>query len=82
MEIEKLPYAKWLEGGLRKIVESGSESIAILTIQKDGEILTGYWQCSTFDKELMAAAIRHDAMMEVIRANKNEIREILEEGEE
>lgn len=82
MEIEKLPYAKWLERGLRKIVESGSESIAILTIQKDGEILTGYWQCSTFDKELMAAAIRHDAMMEVIRANKNEIREILEEGEE
>lgn len=74
-EINKLPYAQWLEQSLQHIVGKPVQAICIMTKFANTEeelgddIGTGYWNCSVADKLLFAGFIQQDAMLDSMRAN-------------
>lgn len=59
-----LPYAKWLEASLQNVASKPVESICILVKREDGEILTGYYNCTVSDKLLFAGYVNQDAMID------------------
>ena len=64
-----LPYAGWLEESLRNLIDTPVESICIITKSTDGEVLTGYYDCSVSDKLLFAGYLNQDAMIETLQVN-------------
>lgn len=78
-DLNKLPYAEWLEQSLQNIVSKPVQAICILTKftpdpadnEEDtgDEIGTGYWHCSVADKLLFAGFLQQDAMLDTMRAN-------------
>ena len=64
-----LPYAEWLEKSLQNIASSPIQSICIVAKRTNGEMLTGYYNCSVTDKLLFAGYINQDAMMDSLYAN-------------
>lgn len=71
MEISKLPYAEWLEQSLQSIVGKPVKSICIMTkfADDEGDIGTGYYECSVADKLLFAGFLQQDAMLDAMRIN-------------
>lgn len=83
MDIEKLPYAKWLEETIRDLVESQPECICVAAIMPDKSVGTAYYECSVQDKAILAHNIQVDITMDVIEANIGEIKQMLDQaGEE
>lgn len=84
-DITKEEYAEWLEDSLKVIVEGEPESIAIAAKLKDGEVVTGYFDCSPQDKALLISHMAGDYIMAIVKANAGMVKEALdnlEEGEE
>lgn len=82
MDINKLPYAKWLEETIRDLVESNPQQICIAAIMTDRSVGTAYYACSVQDKAILAHNIQVDITMDVIEANIGEIKQMLEQAEE
>lgn len=82
MDIDKLPYAKWLEETIRSLVESQPECICVAAIMPDRAVGTSYYNCSAQDKAILAHNIQVDITMDVIEANIGEIKEMLEQEED
>lgn len=81
-DVEKLPYAGWLEDGIRLLTEHDVKSIAIAALTGGEQVLTAYWEAGMADKAVMAAFIQGDAMLDMAMANAKMIVEAAEEEEE
>ena len=64
-----LPYAEWLENSLRNLASKRVDSLCIMAVTEDSEVLTGYYNCSVSDKFLMSGYLNQDAMIETLQAN-------------
>lgn len=49
---------------------------------KNGQVLTAYWNCSQDDRCIMMDAVRDDALMDWARNNRDVLAEILNGGDE
>lgn len=68
-KLNELPYAQWLEDSLSNVIKSNTQSICIMTKNDNGEIGSGYFNCSVADKILFAGFINHDATIESLAVN-------------
>ena len=76
-DFSKIPHAGWLENGLKTIVGSDPQCIILAAVQGDGQIMTGYWECSFAEKCLISDTIKADAMMDATLENIDVIRDAL-----
>lgn len=85
-ELNKLPYAEWLEQSLKNIIGKSVQAICIITKFENGDTGTGYYDCSVADKILFAGFLQHDAMIDALQANgyidSDEETQTFEEDEE
>lgn len=81
-EIEKLPYAEWLEETIRLLTEQDVKCIALAAITRDEQVLTAYFDAVMADKVVMAAMIQADGMFDMTMTNAKMIVEAAEEQEE
>lgn len=74
-DLNKLPYAEWLEQSLQNIVGKPVQSICIMTrfAEEDEEtgdtVGSGYWHCSVADKLVFAGFLQQDAMLDTMKVN-------------
>lgn len=80
-DITKEPYAAWLEDALREMVAMRPSTIGIITIMPDGSTGTRYFNAVNRDRLIMCESIGIDYLEELIRANAEGIRQIID-GEE
>lgn len=81
-DITKTPYASFLEDVIRLIMEQEPVKIAIVTLNPDGSMLTGYYgNCDQQDKALLAHQIYSDSIMDVVKNNARMILEAADEEE-
>lgn len=76
-QLEELPWAEWMEEGLRSLMKLEPESIALCAVLADGEIFTGYFNCSCMDKIQISGNIHMDATMDMLEANGGKLAEIM-----
>lgn len=81
-EIEKEPYAAFLEESIKAIFEARPVSMAVVAICEDGNTLTGYYNADAQDKAVFAHHIQSDVVMDIVTANINTVKEALEDEEE
>ena len=81
-DFTKLPYAKWLEDGLREIFNHKAQSICITAFNEDGTSTTGYWNTSAMDKCAVAVQLIMDAALDTVLDNIDLVREALDEYDE
>ena len=74
-------FPSWAEELLPQIIKPNVKAIAIVSIDDDDDIHSAYYNCSLADRQLMATLFTSDYVLEVIRANRDEIKEILESEE-
>ena len=75
-------FGKWLEEHLPQIIDRNIVSLAVVGIDNEDNIKSLYWRTSIKDRQMMAAMMMNDNLLEMIRANREEIIEILESEEE
>lgn len=64
------PYADWMEGFLRSLVEHQPKKIGVICLLDDGKYLTGFYgDVCAADKGLMAYHMQADAIMDEVFAN-------------
>lgn len=80
-DIRKEPYAEWLEGTLRELVDLHPTSIGVIVINEDSSTGTAYFNIRNRERWAMIQAILQDNLMDFIRVNADMISEILD-GEE
>lgn len=81
-DFTKLPYAKWLEDGIREIVSRDVSCISITALNEDGTSTIGYWNTSTEDKCAIATHMMLDAALDYVIENIDQVREALESSED
>lgn len=75
-------FAEWLEEHLPQIIDRNIVSLAVVGIDNEDNIKSLYWRTSIKDRQMMAAMMMNDNLLDMIRANREEIIEILESGGE
>lgn len=68
-DLNKLPYAEWLEKSLQNIVDKPVRAICILTKFEGDDIGTGYFDCGVADKILFSGFLQQDAMLDTLKNN-------------
>lgn len=73
-DLNKLPYAEWLEQSLQNIVGKPVQAICIMTKfanteEGEDDIGTGYYNCSVADKLVFAGFLQQDAMLDAMKVN-------------
>lgn len=81
MDVLNSEYAGFLEEIIENIVKYQPTSIAVQFITKDGNVGSGYYQCSPNDKAMMSATMQIDATMDAIESNPEWLRGILEQDD-
>lgn len=82
-DITKQEYSAWLEESLKTVLEFKPSSICIVATAEDGTTNTGYYNATGQDKAVFAANILSDVVMDIIKANADVIKGILEgDGDE
>lgn len=82
-DIKEEPYAEWLEGVLREMLDLEPQSIAVVMLMHDGTRGAAYWNADDIDLAVMMDAIAEDKYLGWIRKNKEELLEALnEEGDD
>lgn len=79
-DIRKEPYAEWLEGTLRELVDLRPTSIGMVTINEDGSTGTAYFNIRNRERWTMVQAILQDNLIDFIQVNPDVINGILDEG--
>lgn len=83
MDVNKSPYAEFLEKFCQTVIEGKPDKIAVVALMPDGTSLTAnYGDCGPFDIATMAFHLQTDAMFEIFKANAKEILEAAEEQED
>lgn len=54
VDLNSVPFAKWLETILPQLCRQDAKAIAILCVNKDGTVGTGYYNAVAGDKGTMA----------------------------
>lgn len=82
--VTKTPYAEWLEGMIRTIMEHKPVRMGVCMVLENGEVFTGYYgEHSAEDMAVMAYHIQADSTWKLILANADQIvREAERMGEE
>lgn len=80
-DITKQPYAAWLEKSLQVIARLDPVCLCIAATSPDGNVFTGYYWADATDKAVFAHHIQSDVTMDIIRANIDEIKDMLREAE-
>ena len=82
-DIDKIPFAEWLEGFVEHIVSVNPQWIGVVVVGEDGKPTTGYTEDDNTFISLAKTAMQADMIMNLIRLNRDAIREILfeEDGE-
>lgn len=79
-DVTKSPYAEWLEGFIKAVLEEKPEKIGVCAIMPDGNAMTGYYgECCHQDKAMMGYHMNLDAVADVTMANAKLIMEAAEE---
>lgn len=81
-EIEKEPYAAFLEESIKTIFECRPSSMAVVAVCEDGNTLTGYYNADARDKAMFAYHIQSDMIMDIVTANVGMVKEAMENEEE
>ncbi len=79
MDSERL---EWLEDVVKSIFERKPRAMAFVSILEDGYVLTAYYGANAQDKAGFASNIQADVVMDIIKANAEEINRLLQEPEE
>lgn len=83
VDLNSVPFAKWLETILPQLCRQDAKAIAILCVNKDGTVGTGYYNAVAGDKGTMAWQLMLDGVWDMLMANAARLREELENtGEE
>lgn len=83
VDLNSVPFAKWLETILPQLCRQDAKAIAILCVNKDGTVGTGYYNAVAGDKGTMAWQLLLDGVWDMLMANAARLREELENtGEE
>lgn len=83
VDLNNVPFAKWLETILPQLCRQDAKAIAILCVNRDGTVGTGYYNAVAGDKGTMAWQLLLDGVWDMIMANAARLREELENtGEE
>lgn len=84
VDLNSVPFAKWLETILPQLCRQDAKAIAILCVNKDGTVGTGYYNAVAGDKGTMAWQLLLDGVWDMLMANAARLREELEDagGEE
>lgn len=77
-DITKQEYSAWLEDSLKTVLEFKPSSICIVATAEDGTTKTGYYNATGQEKAVFAANILSDVVMDIIKANADVIKGILE----
>lgn len=77
-DITKQEYSAWLEESLKNVLEFKPSSICIVATAEDGTTKTGYYNATGQDKAVFAANILSNVVMDIIEANADVIKGILE----
>ena len=73
-DVKKTPYAEWLEGMIRQIMENKPIRMGIVMVAEDGTTLTGYYgERSPEDIASMAWHLNMDAIWETVSVNADKI---------
>lgn len=73
-DVKKTPYAEWLEGMIRQIMENKPIRMGIVMVEEDGTVLTGYYgERSPEDIAVMAWHLNMDAIWETVSVNADKI---------
>ena len=80
-DITKQPYAAWLEESLQVIAGLDPVCLCIAATTPDGDVFTGYYGADATDKAVFAHHIQSDVTMDIIRANIDEIKDMLRDAE-
>ena len=75
-------HGEFLEESVKHVLKHDPEALAYLGVLKDGKFIGAYTRASVNDKLLMAGNIMIAVIMDTIRNNAQEIRDILESVEE
>lgn len=75
------PYTQFLEKAVEKVFEMDPVSIAFVTLDREGSVLTAYFNCNYSVKGLLAHHIQGDAYLEQTLNNIGRIRDALESTE-
>jgi len=76
-EIEKLPYASWLEETVCHLVHLKPKAISVSAILDDGNVMTGYYEADPTQMAVMAHNIQMDSIMDSLLANIDLLRDAL-----
>lgn len=79
MDFENIPFAEWLEEAVHWLLDMKASRIAIVAMDEDGETLTAYYNADVTDMALMADAIQADEWLERLEANREKIKQLLED---
>lgn len=83
VDLNSVPFAKWLETILPQLCRQDAKAIAILCVNRDGTVGTGYYNAVAGDKGTMAWQLMLDGVWDMLMANAARLREELENtGEE
>ena len=81
--VTKTPYAAWLEGMIREIMEHRPVRMGVVLVMEDGEVLTGYYgDHSPEDIARMAYHLNMDSLWQLIGVNADQIVRMAKEMEE
>jgi len=67
------------EESLKVITDFKPACLCIAATSPDGETFTGYYNADATDKAVFAHHIQSDVVMDIIRANAEKIKEMLED---
>ena len=83
VDLNSVPFAKWLETILPQLCRQDAKAIAILCVNRDGTVGTGYYNAVAGDKGTMAWQLLLDGVWDMLMANADRLKEELENtGEE
>lgn len=78
----KQPYAEWLENVLSQIVGTDIDGIAVIAMDKQGDITPYYFHCGAKTLMYMHAHIMAEATLLMCQDNAKSIIEAAEDDEE
>lgn len=83
IDLNAVPFAKWLEESIPALCKMDVKCIGMAAILKDGGVALNFWEAGTNDMAAMGYRIMEEGVLNTLRANGRELREIIEnEGKE
>lgn len=78
MDFGNRELAAWLEEAIKTLIATNPKRIALAARTENDETLTAYYLCNAEDKAMFANHIQADAFMDVLEANPDVLRDIIE----